>query len=478
MKRFIEGEDRYQSTLLPQMLDDYIAEDNPVRVVEAFIDELDLRELGFSGVDPSETGRPGYHPSILLKIYVYGYLNRIQSSRRLEREAGRNVELMWLTGRLTPDFKTIADFRRDHGEAIRAVCRQFIVICRQLNLFASHIVAIDGSKFRAVNNQNKNYTRAKMNRSLAKIEKSLDKYFAQLESADREESALADVKAERIERKIDSLKQKMKELKGREREMLHSPDQQVSLTDPDARAISTHARGSGIVGYNVQAAVESKSHLIVEHEVTNTGSDRSQLSDMANKTKSTLAKKELTVLADRGYYNSKELLACHESNIETFVSKPETSAALKAGRFGKRDFHYDPKKDYYRCPAGEILLRRTTTEENGLTLYRYWSSNCQSCSIKDRCTPGKERRVTRWEHEAILEANQERIDRNPDMMQLRKELVEHPFGTIKTWMGSAHFLTKTLKNVKTEMSLHVLAYNLTRMINIMGVQPLIKAMKA
>ena len=478
MKRFIEGEDRYQSTLFPEVLDEYITEDNHVRVIEAFIDELDLSGLGFDGVEPRATGRPAYHPATLLKLYIYGYLNRVQSSRRLEKETHRNVEVMWLTGRLSPDFKTIADFRKDNGKAIRAVCREFIVLCRQINLFSEAMVAIDGSKFKAVNSRNRNFTRAKMKRRLEEIEKSLDRYFSQLDSLDRQEAPAAEDKITRIGDKIAALRKQMRQMKALEIQLQAAPDKQISLTDPDARAMATNARSSGVVGYNVQTAVDSKHHLIVEHEVNNVGSDRGQLKNMAKRARTAMDTEDLTVIADRGYFNGEEILACHEVGITTYVAKPQTSGAQAAGRFGRRDFHYIPETDEYRCPAGDRLIWRMTTQEKGQTLHRYWSSNCQSCHLKSQCTPSKQRRVTRWEHEAVLEAAQERLDRDPDKMRLRKEIVEHPFGTIKYWMGATHFQMKTLKHVSTEMSLHVLAYNLKRVMNIMGIKPLIHAIQA
>jgi len=477
MKRFVEGENRSQSTLFPELLDDYVDENNPVRVIEAFIDECDLSHLGFQGVNPHATGRPAYHPSILLKIYVYGYLNRIQSSRRLERETQRNVELMWLTGRLMPDFKTISDFRKNNGKAIRAVCREFIVLCRQLNLFAEAIVAIDGSKFKAVNNRSRNFTRAKMKRRMEQVEKSLDKYFTQLDSADREEPAIADVKTANINEKISALKQRMNELKEIEIQMLETPDKQISLTDPDARSM-TNGKGTGTVGYNVQTAVDDKHHLIVTHEVTNVGNDRRQLSKMSKQARKVMEIEALTVVADRGYYNGEELLSCHEAGITTYVPNSATSGALAAGRYSRSEFHYNPETDEYRCPAGEHLIWRMTTEEKGRTLHRYWSSNCQNCSLKAQCTPSKQRRVTRWEHEAVLELAAERLANDPKKMLTRKQTVEHPFGTIKMWMGATHFQMKTLKHVSTEMSLHVLAYNLKRVMNILGIRPLIRAIQA
>ena len=476
MKRFIQGEERTQATLLPELLDDYIADTNPVRVVDVFVDELDLCELGFSGVEPAATGRPAYHPSVLLKLYIYGYLNRVQSSRRLERETQRNVELMWLTGRLMPDFKTIANFRKDNGTAIRSVCRQFVMLCQQLNLFSDALIAIDGSKFKAVNNRDRNFTSAKLKRRMEEIESSIQHYLAALDTADRQEPAVARARSERLEDKITALKAQMKALKHIGKQLESSPDQQLSLTDPDARSMKT--RGNGIVGYNVQTAVDAKHHLIVAHEVTNDGSDRSQLSTMALAAREATGKDELTVIADRGYFKGEEIVACVEAGIAPIVARTDTSSAPKEGRFVKGDFIYDAKRDEYQCPAGQSLIWRQTTIEKGMKLHRYWSSNCSQCIMKAQCTPSVNRRVTRWEHEQVLEAMQSRLDHAPESMRIRRQTVEHPFGTLKLWMGSAHFLTRTLPRVKTEMSLHVLAYNLKRMMNIMGTQALMAAMKA
>ena len=479
MKRFIEGVDRSQSTLFPERLEDWISEDNPVRVIDVFVDELDLGGLGFERVEPRETGRPGYHPTALLKLYIYGYLNRVQSSRRLEREAGRNVEVMWLTGRLAPDHKTIADFRKDNGPAIRRVCREFVVLCRRLDLFAEAFVAIDGSKFKAVNNRDRNFTAAKMKRRMAQIEESVERYLQQLDSADRQEPSLArTTKTARLKDKITKLKEEMQRLEKLEVRRLEAPDQQISLTDPDARSMATSGRGSGMVGYNVQASVDAKHHLIIAHEVTNEGSDRAQLSSMAKQTKAVLEIDELDAVADRGYYKGEEILACKQAGITVTLPKPQTSGSTAKGRFGKQDFRYLAEEDVYLCPAGERLIYRYTTQEKGLTLHRYWTNACQDCALKERCTTGKERRITRWEHEQVLEAVQRRLDEHPEMMRRRRETVEHPFGTIKAWMGSTHFQMKTLKKVATEMALHVLAYNLKRVINIIGIAPLIAAMRA
>ena len=475
MRRFVEGEDRSQSTLFPERLEDWISEDNPVRVVDVFVDELDLGGLGFDRVAPRATGRPSYHPSVLLKLYIYGYLNRVQSSRRLERESGRNVEVMWLTGRLTPDHKTIANFRKDNGPAIRKVCSQFVALCRQLNLFADASVAIDGSKFKAVNTRDKNFTRAKMEQ----IEESVDRYLHQLDSADRQEPSRArETKTTRLQDKIATLKDEMQRLGRLEARMLTEPGQQISLTDPDARSMATSGRGSGMVGYNVQSAVDTTHHLIVAHEVTNVGTDRSQLSAIAKQTKAVLETDALNVVADRGYFSSLEILACDQDSITVTLPKPMTSSGRVKGRFVKQDFRYVADEDVYVCPADETLVYHYTNVEKGLTLRRYWTNACHTCALKGQCTTGKERRITRWEHEHILEAVQQRLDEHPEKMKQRRETVEHPFGTIKSWMGYTHFQMKTLKHVGTEMALHVLAYNLKRVMKIMGIAPLMAAMRA
>src|SRR3989454_1700664 len=352
MRRFVEGTDRGQSTLFPECLEDCIGEDNPVRVIDVFVDELDLAELGFSGVDPEVTGRPSYHPSVLLKLYIYGYLNRVQSSRRLEREAGRNIEVMWLLGRLAPDHKTIADFRKDNGLALRKVCARFVELCREMGLLATASVAIDGSKFKAVNNRDKNFTRGKVERRRAQLEESVARYLSQLDTADRQEptEALA-VKTERLKEKLAKLQEEMGKLAAYEKQMLASPDQQISLTDPDSRSMATSGRGSGVVGYNVQVAVETQHHLIVTHEVTNSGSDRSQLANVSKAAKAVLQADKLEAVADRGYFSSLEILACHEAGITVTLPKPETSGAKSDGRFGKQDFVYLPEEDAYRCRA-------------------------------------------------------------------------------------------------------------------------------
>jgi transposase len=478
MKRFVEGLDRGQSTLFPECLADWIDENNPVQVIDVFVDELDLADLGFDGVAPEATGRPSYHPSVLLKLYIYGYLNRIQSSRRLEREAARNVEVMWLTGRLVPDHKTIADFRKDNGGAIRKVCARFIMLCRRLDLFADVSVVIDGSKFKAVNNRDRNFTRAKMERRLAQIEESVARYLHQLDSADRQEPSEArTTKTNRLKEKIAKLKQEVQRLHGLEAQMLAAPDQQISLTDPDSRSMATSGRGSGVVGYNVQVAADTKHHLIITHEVTNVGSDRAQLAHMAKQAKTTLEAENLDVIADRGYFSGPEILACEQAGITVTLPKPMTSHSIAEGRFAKHDFRYVPEHNVYICPAGERLANYYKVVEHGLVLHRFWTNACRYCAIKSKCTTGKDRKISRWEHEHVVEAVQYRLDKHPEKMRQRRETVEHPFGTMKARMGATHFLMKTLPRVASEMALHVLAYNLTRVMNIMGIQPLIAAMR-
>ena len=478
MKRFVEGQDRSQSTLFPECLEDYIAEDNPVRAIDVFIGELDLQRLGFAGMEPEATGRPAYHPSTLLKIYLYGYLNRIQSSRRLEREAQRNLELIWLTGKLMPDFKTIADFRKDNGQAIRNVCREFILLCRRLELFAEAIVAIDGSKFKAVNNRDKNFTDRKLKARMEQLEESIARYLAELDRADREPTAVSEGQVSRLKDKITEMKAQIERLNEIGRQMQEALDGQISLTDPDARSMATSGRGTGIVGYNVQTAVDAKHHLIVAHEVTNVGHDRTQLASMAKQARGATGQEHLTVVADRGYFDGEEILECDKAGISALMPKPLTSNSKAEGRFDKRDFVYLPENDEYRCPAGQRAIRRFTSIERGMKLHRYWSSACPRCPLKAQCTPSEYRRITRWEHEQALDVMQQRLERTPEASKLRRQTAEHPFATFKAWMGSTHFLTRTLPRVSTEMSLHVLAYNMKRVMQIFGVQSLLRAMAA
>lgn len=473
MSRFIEGEERGQLSLLPTSLDDYVEADNPVRVVDAFIEELDLGALGFTGVTPAATGRPAYHPSTLLKLYLYGYLNRVQSSRRLEREANRNVEVMWLTGRLVPDFKTIADFRKNNGAAIQSVCAKFVEICAGIGLFRHAVAAIDGAKFKAVNSRDRNFTRGKLKRRMEQVTESIGRYLEALDAADLQDGARAEEKVARLTDKISAMRARLVELAELEKKVHEAPDLQISLTDPDARAMATNMRGASVVGYNVQAAVDTEHHLIVAHEVTNVVVDRTLLGRMGAKAKEAMRVEKLDALADRGYYSGEQLLACETIGVKPFVPKPRTSNARAAGRFDKEDFDFLSEQNAYRCPAGEILPYRFTGVHDDQNVHIYFTNKCGDCALKSRCTTGKERRVRRWEHEHVVDATRDRLDANPDAMIVRRRTVEHPFGTLKSWMGYTHFLTKGLAKVSTEMSLCVLAYNLKRMISMLGVKPLI-----
>ncbi len=476
MSGFIEGTCRTQATLFPNRLDDYLAEENEIRVIDYFIDSLDLTNLGFKTV-PAVTGRPAYHPSTMLKLFVYGYLNRIQSSRRLEREAGRNVELMWLLGRLAPDFKTIADFRKDNGKGIKNTCRAFIGLCRQMNMFTDVMVAIDGSKFKAVNSKENNYTPKKLQFHIARVEKHIDKYLKQLDDSDKEDEKHID--GTPIKEKIAWLEKRLSELKVLEVEVNDHPEKQLSTTDPDSRLMKTQGMTRSVC-YNVQTAVDSKHHLIVAHEVTNKP-DRGQLCQVAKAVQIALGEKAVTVIADKGYYSGPDIKATQDAGMTALVPKGDTSGSEKKGIYNRSLFKYDADKDVYICPANEDLPYRFSSVENGLTVKRYWvdAVTCRACELKSQCSNSKQsRRITRWEHQGEIDHLDDLMASMPDSMLIRKQTVEHPFGTIKCWMGATHFLTRQLKNVSTEMNLHVLAYNLKRMMSIHGQDKLIAAITA
>ena len=478
MKKFISGEDREQLALFPERLNDCISDDNPVRFVDLFIDELDLLKLGFDKVEPADTGRPSYHPSTLLKIYIYGYLNRIQSSRRLERETQRNLELIWLTSRLSPDFKTIADFRKDNGVAIKKVCGQFVLLCKHMGMFTESVIAVDGSKFKAVNSRDNNYTEGKLKARILQTEKRVGRYLEELDQADQQGDALPEARVDHLKTRLKEAKSLLSRLDGIDTQIKESPDSQISMTDPDARSMATSGKGTAIVGYNVQSAVDDKHHLIVAHQVTNHGHDRDQLTPMSVKAKEATGIENPKVYADRGYYSSKEILDCEKHDIVPMVPKTNTSNSKAAGRFDKKDFRYIPESDEYKCPAGEKATYRYTSKEKDLNIRKYWSSKCLGCQMKSQCTTGDYRRIRRWEHEDLSDKMQKRLEHNPQASRIRRQTVEHPFGTLKMWMGSTHFLTKTIEKVSTEMSLHVLAYNMKRMIGIHGTLGLIRVIQA
>ena len=475
MAHHILGQSRTQTTLLPEVLDDFIAENNPVRVVDVFVDGLDLQTLGFEGVIAKGKGRPGYHPAVMLKLYIYGYLNRIQSSRRLEKESLRNVELMWLLTRLSPDFKTIADFRKDNSKGIKSVCRRFVEMCRQMNMFSDSVFAIDGSKFKAVNNKSKNYTPGKVKDCIERIEKHIEKYLGQMDTQDKNEKETVTTVSTS---KLAWLEARLVELKALEKEVNEHPDKQISQTDPDARLMKTHHMERKVC-YNVQSAVDTKHHLIVAHEITTT-TDRGQLTLVAKQVQKTLGQKDIIVIADKGYFSRTDIKETHDLGMTANVPQTDTSGAAKKGIFNKSLFKYDKDKDSYICPAGEELPHRRNVTQDGLEQKVYVNHiACRDCTIRAKCTTSlkEPRKMKRWVHEEVIDAMQQRLDDNPDITVLRRQTVEHPFGTIKMWMGATHFLMKRKKNVSIEMNLHVLAYNLRRMMTILGTTGLMEAIR-
>jgi len=474
---FVEGVHREQMVMFPQSLDEYIGEENPVRFIDAFVDSLDLRVLGFERAVPKETGRPPYHPGVLLKLYLYGYLNRIRSSRKLEREAQRNVELMWLLGKLTPDFKTIADFRRDNGQPIRAVYREFTQVCRGLGLYGGELVAIDGSKFKAANSRDRNYTKGKLQRLNKRADKKIEEYLKGLDEADGEEQDSEKPTVEELQEKIEWLKRRKEVYAELQEKMDESGESQVSLTDPDARSMKLgYSRGTD-VAYNVQISVDAKHKLIVDHEVTNECNDARQLSSMAVRAREVLEVESLEVVADKGYYSQTEIQDCVDKDIVPYIPKKDTSSSSRAGLYGKKEFRYDAENDCYWCPAGKALPYSYQTTSNGQEVRVYVASGCGKCALKDKCKQSNSsRRIKRWVHEAVLEEMAQRVRAEPDKVKQRKSIVEHPFGTIKRSMDQGYFLTRRLCNVRAEMSLTMLAYNIKRALRLKGTQELIAAL--
>jgi len=471
---YIAGSDRGEVLLLPEALEDYLGGDNPVRFIDAFVGQLDLGKAGFRNAQLNETGRPPYDPGDLLRLYLYGYLNRVRSSRGLEREAARNLEVIWLLRKLRPDFKTIADFRKDNGPGIKRVCREFTLLCRKLELFGGELVAIDSTKIKAQNAKGRNYSAARVAALLKEVEKKVQSYLEELDQADAQEEAR---EPERLS--VAELKEKIAHLEKRKEELKAVAQAvgekgQVSLTDPDSRAMSM-GHGS-TVGYNVQAAVDAKHSLIVATEVTQTTSDLGALGTMALKAQEALGAEKLSVVADKGYYNGKEVLLCAEIGVTAYVAKPMTSANTALGLYGKERFRYDPQKNCYICPAGQELSYRFSTNELGRAISYYQTKACGCCPLKAKCTRNKEnRRITRLAGEEVQEAMAERVAQNPQLMRRRKAIIEHCFGTIKRSLGYDYFLCRGKRNVTTEVNLTVLAYNLKRVCNLVGVQNLIAA---
>ncbi len=476
---YIRGVTRNQVILFPESVEDYITEDNPVRFIDAFVSSLDLAALGFNRAQPAETGRPAYDPGDLLRLYLYGYLNRVRSSRMLERETKVNLEVMWLLGKLSPDFKTVADFRRDNLAAIKAVCREFTLLCRKLKLFGGELVAIDGSKFKAVNNRRRNFNEARLTKAIKAIEEKVDGYLHELDQADDAEPD-PDIPppspdASGLREKIKTLTERKAKYQALHEDLKASGAKQVSLTDKDARSMVMH-HGSTEVGYNVQTVVDEKHQLIVEHEVTNDPTDHAHLAEMALRAKETLAVEQLEVVADMGYYDGAEVKQCAEAGITTYIPKPITSVNRKRGLFTKQDFVYDEAKDCYRCPQGEELTYRYESFEQNRLIRYYVTPKCRDCPLKARCTTNQRgRRITRWVDEKLLEEMARRVRARPEVMRRRQQLSEPPFGTIKRAMGHGYFLMKGLNKVGAEMSLTVLSYNIKRVINLIGVKKMIEA---
>ena len=467
------GLDRSQTLLFPERLEDYIGPENPVRFLDAFAGSLDLHALGFDKARCAGTGRPPYDPAVLLKLYLYGYLHRVRSSRLLEAECQRNVEVIWLTGKQTPDFKTIADFRKDNLKPLKAVARQFTLLCRKLELFGGELLAVDGSKFAAVNARDQNFNAAKLQNLIDRADERLAEYLKELDRADAAQPGVPALSQSELATRIAALQERRdwhKELLAQ----LDADQKQISVTDPDARKMPT-AHGT-IVGYNAQMAVDAKHKLIAAEDVTNQVTDYQQLANVAIAAKANLEVKAAEVLADAGYYNAAEVDRCAEQGLTAYIPKADTSANTARGLYGKSRFKYDATKDVYVCPAGGELTHRFNTYELGRELRYYRASGCKGCALKPQCTRNKANRtITREANEGLMEAMAARMAAQPEKFKLRKTLAEHPFGTIKRWFGYTHFLMKGLEKVRTEWSLTTLAYNLKRVLNLVSFEQLMSA---
>jgi transposase len=469
---YVEGTNREQVVLFPAVIDDYVSADNPVRFMETFVNQLELGELGFGRAEPEERGRPAYDPRDLLKLYIYGYVNEIRSSRKLERETVRNVEVMWLLRRLTPDHKTIANFRKDNARVLPGVFREFSKLCRQLDLFGAELVGIDGSKFRAVNSRDRNFSEAKLKQRLQWIEEKIEQYLAALQAADELESQeQSESKATELQEKIAALQQRQAVYEGLRQQLAESEEKQISLTDADARLMK--GRQGHQVSYNMQIAVDSKHKLVADFAVTNEGNDVNSLAEMAQGAQRELGVKELKVCADRGYYNTAQIKECEAAGIEVHMERPERPTP--EGIFPLQQFSYDEIKDVYTCPAGKRLTYRTTDKEKQVRCY--WTEACHSCSLKSQCTTGKgPRKIKRPLGQDAADRMLQRVASNRQFLELRKQLVEHPFGTIKRSMGQSYFLMRGKEKVSAETSLTLLAYNLKRVLNLVAVDKLITAL--
>jgi len=473
---YIKGSARGQHLLFPSTIDEYIDEANPVRAIGAFLGALDFVELGFMRGEAAETGRPGYDPRLLMGLFIWGHMNRVRSSRGLERECGRNLEAIWLMENLRPDFKTIADFRKDNGEPIKQVMVKFRLWCQAEELFGREVVAIDGSKFKAANNSERNFTQKKLAKLIKRERTQVDEYLKAVAEADEQEVAEPQLSAEQLREKLKGIKEKLAGHEEMLQEMKGSEVSQVSVTDADARLMKT-SKGSD-VSYNVQMVIDSKHKLIAACEVTNDGNDLGQLANMAQQGKEALGVDKLTVLADGGYFDGDTIKECEDAGITTYLPLPQSSAAQRRGLFPAEQFIYDEARDLFVCPQGEELTYRGLGKGSNKKEYRLYRTHaCGGCPLRTQCTTAKlGRQLRRWVNQDVLERLKERIRGQPELLKERKKLAEHPFGTIKRKMDQGYFLTKGIKKVTTEISLTILSYNLKRVINILGVEKLITSM--
>lgn len=473
----IAGHDRSQTLLLPETVEDYVGADNPVRFIDAFVDGLDLAEAGFAGVAAKRTGRPGYAPKDLLKLYIYGYLNRVRSSRRLEAETHRNIEVIWLLRHLKPDFKTIADFRSENRNAFRQVFRQFVLLCRELDLFGRELLAVDGTRIKAVNNKDRNFTRASLTKFIELADAKLDDYMQRLDQGDATEAKTGAARVKNLPEKIAAVRERRARCKDMLAELDRTGEDQISLTDPDSRAMAAHTQVA--VGYNIQVAVDAKQKLIVEQQVTNQVVDMGLLTETAKAAKEVLGVESIDAVADKGYFKIEDIEACEKAGIVPYVPRPQRGPSVKAGLFRKDEFTYDSAADHFVCPAGQQLHPYTSSLLRGLKKTNYVNKPaCDDCAIRAHCTEGKFRTVSRLENEAVLDRMAARLAKRPDVLDRRRETVEHPFGTIKQWMNQGAFLMRGLDKVRAEFSLTALAYNLRRVLNIVGFADLMAAVAA
>jgi transposase len=471
----ISGFERSQILLLPEAVDDYVGADNPVRFIDAFVDELDLAAAGFVRVEAKSTGRPGYAPTDLLKLYIYGYLNRVRSSRRLEIESHRNIEVIWLLRCLKPDFKTIADFRRDNRAAFRSVFREFVLLCRRLDLYGRELLAVDGTRIKAVNNKDCNFTRTSLQEFIRAADERLDEYLRRLDESDVEEVATDGSRTKNLAEKIEVLREKRGRYGALLTELERSGESQISLTDPDSRAMAAHTKVA--VGYNIQVAVDAKNKMIVEQAVTNQVVDMGLLTQTAEPARAILEVETIDVVADRGYFKIEDIEACEKAGLTPYVPKPQRGSSVRNGFFRKDEFRYDPDQDVYICPAEETLSPHHEGKLRGLRKIDYSNpAACPVCPLRSRCTTDR-RRVSRLENEAVLDRMAARLKARPEILDRRREIVEHPFGSIKQWMNQGAFLMKGLDNVRAEFSLTALVYNLRRALNILGVETMTTAVR-